>query len=253
MLGVKPESPGGFVDAVPAEPIPPGGHAEVLVHQDTSGRLGLGGFRFLLSADDGLPDRRLVLTAFVQSAYDPDRPVLAGEPAPGGVVEVRLESRLVPHLSVADISGVPSFLGVAALPGPDGAVVLRATVAKDAPLGLQTGQLRLRTNVVAQPELVLPYRLAVFDDVVPDAPSIDLGSVRQGQPFAKSLAPRAAARDGRSRSPRWTAPARASRPRWGNARIPSRRAGSSRSRGRAAIRPSPSRAPSGCASPTAAR
>jgi hypothetical protein len=195
VLGVKPESPGGFVDAVPAEPIPPGGRADLLVRQDTAGRLGLGGFRFLLSADDGLPDRRLVLTAFVQSAYDPDRPVLAGEPAPGGVVEVRLESRLVPHLSVADVSGVPAFLGVAALPGPDGSVVLRATVAKDAPLGLQTGQLRVRTNVAAQPELVLPYRLAVFDDVVPDVPSIDLGSVRQGQPFAKSV--RLASRSGR--------------------------------------------------------
>jgi hypothetical protein len=187
VLAVRAESPGGFVDAVPAEPIAPGGRAEVTVRQDTAGRLGLGGFRFLLSADDGLPDRRLVLTAFVQSAYDPDRPVLEGEPAPGGAVEVRLESRLVPRLTVADFSGVPAFLGVAALPGPDGAVVLRATVAKDAPLGLQTGQLRIRTNVAAQPELVVPYRLALYDDVVPEAPSVDLGSVRQGRPFAKSL------------------------------------------------------------------
>ena len=67
------------------------------MRQDTSGRLGLAGFRFLLRADDGLPDRRLVLSAFVQSAYDPDRPVLAGDPAPGGVVEMRIESRLVPQ------------------------------------------------------------------------------------------------------------------------------------------------------------
>ena len=196
VLAVKPESPGGFVEAVPGEPIPPGGRAEVTVRQDTAGRLGLGGFRFLLSADDGLPDRRLVLTVFVQSAYEPDRPVLAGEPMPGGLVELRLESRLVPRLSVADFSGVPAFLGVAALPGADGAVVLRATVAKDAPLGLQTGQLRVRTNVAVQPDLVVPYRLAIFDDLVPEAPSVDLGSVRQGQPFAKSV--RLRSRSGRS-------------------------------------------------------
>ncbi|MET0555237.1 MAG: hypothetical protein ABW221_19500 [Vicinamibacteria bacterium] len=187
VLGVEPESPGGFVESVPSEPIPPGGRAEVAVRQDTAGRLGLGGFRFLLKADDGLPARRLVLTAFVQSAYDPDRPGLAGDPAPGGVVETRIESRLVPRLTVTDVSGVPAFLAVAALPGPDGAVLLRATVAADAPLGLQTGRLRLRTNVAAQPELVVPYRLAIFGDVVPEAPSVDLGSVRQGQSFAKSL------------------------------------------------------------------
>lgn len=188
VLGVRAESPGGFVETVPAEPIPPGGRAEVSVRQDTSGRLGLGGFRFLLSADDGLPDRRLVLTAFVQSAYDPDRPALDGETAPGGVVETRVESRLVPRLTVVDVSSVPAFLTVAAQPGPEGSVRLRATVARGAPLGLQTGALRVRTNVAEQPELVVPYRLAVFDDVVPDAPSLDLGAVRRGEPFAKTLA-----------------------------------------------------------------
>ena len=103
---------------------------------------------------------------------------------------------------------MPAFLGLAALPGPDGGVVLRATVAKDAPLGLQTGQLRVRTNVAVQPELVVPYRLGIFDDVVPEASSVDLGSVRQGRPFAKSLRHCAAARAARRRRGRRTAPVR---------------------------------------------
>lgn len=188
VLRVEPASPGASVEAVPTQPIPPGGRAEVAVRQDTSGRLGLASFRYVLSADDGLPERRLVVSAFVQSAYDPEQPALAGDPVPGGVVEARLASRLVPQLTVADISGTPGFLTVAALPGPDGTVVLRATVAKDAPLGLQKGTLRVRTNVAAHPELAVAYRLGVFEDVVPEAPSLDLGGVRQGQPFAKKLA-----------------------------------------------------------------
>lgn len=187
VLEVRAESPGAVVESVPKEPIAPGGRAEVGVRVATLGRLGLGGYRFLLRADDGLPERRLVLTAFVQSAYDPDRPSLSGDPQPGGVVETRIESRLVPSLSVADLSGAPAFLTVAALPSADGAVVLRGTVAADAPLGVRTGQLRLRTNVAAQPELIVPYRLSVFEDVVPEAPSLDLGTARQGEPFAKGL------------------------------------------------------------------
>ena len=187
VLGIKPESPGASVEALPAQPIPPGGRAEVTIRQDTSGRLGLTGFRCILSADDGLPDRRLVLSTFVQSAYDPDLPVLAGDPAPGGAVETRIGSRLVPQLTVADVSGTPRFLTVAALPGPDGTVLLRGTVGKDAPLGLQTGTLRVRTNVPAHPELAVAYRLGVFEDVVPEASSLDLGNVRQGQAFAKKL------------------------------------------------------------------
>jgi hypothetical protein len=187
VLAIEPDSPGAFVDAVPAQPIPPGGSVEVTLRLDTSGRLGLGGFRYVLRADDGLPDRRLVVNAFVQSAYEPDRPLLAGAPAPGSVAETRIASRLVPRLAVDDVSGTPGFLTVAALPGPEGTVLLRATVAKDAPLGLQRGTLRVRTNVAAQPELALPYELAIFEDVQPEAPSLDLGTVRQGQPFARKM------------------------------------------------------------------
>lgn len=192
---ITPSTPDGSVESVPTEAIPPGGHAEVTVRQGTAGRLGFGSFRYLLTADDGLPERRLVLSAFVQTAFEPERPLLTGDAAPGGVVEMTLTSRLVERFSVSDISGAPGFLVVAALPGPDGSVVLRATVARDAPSGLQKGQLRLRTSVPAQPEVVVPYELKVFDDVVPDVPSVDLGTVRQGQPFEKSL--RVRSRSGR--------------------------------------------------------
>jgi hypothetical protein len=184
---ITPSTPDGAVESVPTEPIPPGGHAEVTVRQGTSGRLGFGSFRYLLTADDGLPERRLVLSVFVQSAFDPERPLLSGDTSPGGVVETTLASRLVERLSVADISGVPGFLTAAALPGPDGSIVLRATVAADAPHGRQSGELRLRTNVPTQPEIVVPYQLNLFGDVVPETPSVDLGTVRQGQPFEKSL------------------------------------------------------------------
>lgn len=185
VLEVTAQSPGGTVVSFPKEPVAPGGRAEVAVRQETGQRLGLASFRYVLKADDGLPARRLVLPTFVQSAYEPDRPELSGDPAPGTAVELAVESRLVRALTVADMSGAPGFLTVAALPQPDGTVRLRATVAKDAPLGLQTGALRLRTNVAEQPELVVPFRLAVFGDLVPDPPAVDLGVVRQGQTVEK--------------------------------------------------------------------
>ena len=192
VLGVGPDAPAA-ADALPG-PIPPGGRAQVTVRPGTEGRLGVVTYRFLLKADDGLPDRRLTLSGFLQSAYDPDRPVLQGDVAPGGVARVTVGSREVERLEVLEVLGAPVFLSVRAkAPGADGTVALEAAVASDAPLGLHAGTLRVRTNVPSQPHLSLPYSLKVFEDVAPDAAPVDLGVLRRGQPFEKTVALRSRA------------------------------------------------------------
>jgi hypothetical protein len=172
-------------DALPG-PIPPGGRASVTVRQPTEGRLGVATYRFLLKADDGLPERRLSLSGFLQSAYDPDQPVLEGDLAPGGVARVAVASREVDALEVQGIDDAPPFLAMdAAERAPDGTLTLKATVAASAPLGLFTGTLHVRTNVPVQPRLPVIYRLRVFEDVAPLDVPVDLGILRRGQPFEK--------------------------------------------------------------------
>jgi uncharacterized protein DUF1573 len=187
ITGVSPISPRARAAAHP-DVVPPGGEGYVEVEQPTEGRLGLASFRFALRTDDG-PDRRLSLTGFIQSAYEPDQPALdLGSVSPGGSAGLELFSREVDRLEVRGVEGAPAFLSVdtQARTGPVGegvAVTLR--VAQDAPLGFQTGTVRLRTSVAVQPEVLLVWRANVYEDVVPSESPLDLGVVREGQKFAK--------------------------------------------------------------------
>jgi hypothetical protein len=184
---VSPVSPRARAAAHP-EVVPGGGEGYVEVQQPTEGRLGQASFRFSLRADDG-PERKLALTGFIQSAYDPDQPALdLGGVAPGGSAGLELFSREVDRLEVRGVEGAPPFLSVGT-PGRAGlaseGVAVRLSVAQDAPLGFHTGTLRLRTNVSVQPEVPLVWRANVYEDVVPGESPLDLGVVREGQRFAK--------------------------------------------------------------------
>jgi hypothetical protein len=185
IVAVEPNAAPTRVDPLPG-PIPPGARAEVTVRQGTLGRLGVATWRFVLKADDGRPDRRLALSGFLQSAFDPDQPILQGEARPGGVIELPVASREVERLDVLEVKDAPPFVRVdATARRADGAVLLRATLAADAPLGLHTGTLLVRTSVPQQPTVSVPYRLSVFEDVAPEDVPVDLGTVRQGQAFEK--------------------------------------------------------------------
>jgi hypothetical protein len=185
IVEVNPNTAPTRIDPLPG-PIPPGGRAEVTVRQGTLGRIGLITYRMLLKADDGLPDRRLALTGFLQSAYEPDLPILLGEAVPGGVVSLAVACREVERLDVLEVRDAPAFVEIDAKERTaEGAVNLRATLKPDAPLGLHTGTLLVRTNVPQQPEIAVPYRLTVFEDVAPEDLPVDLGAIRQGQPFEK--------------------------------------------------------------------
>jgi hypothetical protein len=173
------------------EVVPPGGEGYVLVEQPTGGRSGLATFRFALRADDGAPERRLTVSGFIQSAYDPDQPALdLATVAPGGSGSLELFSREVDRLEVKEILDAPAFVSVDAA-GRAGAVqegvVLRLALRPDAPLGFHSGVLRLRTNVERQPEVAVAWRAGVYEDVVPSESPVDLGVVREGEPFVKAI------------------------------------------------------------------
>ena len=184
VVEVSPNTAPTRVDALPG-PIPPGGRAEVTVHQGTAGRLGVVTYRFVLKTDDGQPERYVALSGFLQSAFDPDQPILQGQTGPGGVIELALASREVDRFAILDVKDAPAFLAIEARNGGEGGVLLRAKVGADAPLGLHTGTMQLKTSVPQQPLLSVPYRLSVFEDVSPEDVPVDLGTVRQGQPFEK--------------------------------------------------------------------
>ncbi len=173
-----------LVDPLPG-PIPPGGRAEVTVRQGTLGRLGLVNYRYLLKTDDGLPDRRLSLGGFLQSAYEPDQPILQGDVGPGGTLELPIACREVERFEILEVTDAPAFLRFDGSARNADGPVLRATVAEDAPLGLHNGTLVVRTNVAAQPLVAVPFRLVVFADVAPEDLPVDLGAIRAGAPFEK--------------------------------------------------------------------
>ena len=185
ILEVLPKTAPTRVDPLPG-PIPPGGRAEVTVRQGTLGQLGVYVHRFLLKTDDGLPDRRFSISGFLQSAYDPDQPILHGDAAPGAVLELAVGSREVERLDVLRVEDAPAFFRVDTTGrNADGAVLLRATLTPAAPLGLHTGTLVLRTSLPHQPAITVPYRLVVFEDVAPEHTPVELGTLREGQPFEK--------------------------------------------------------------------
>jgi hypothetical protein len=172
--------------------VPPGGEGYVEVEQPTEGRLGVASFRFALLVDDGAPERKLALTGFIQSAYDPDQPVMdLGIVGPGATSSLELFSREVDRLEVSAVLDAPAFLSVDT-EGRAGlaqeGVVLRLRLRPDTPLGFYSGTLRVRANVPHQPELPVVWRAGVYDDVVPSDAPVDLGVVREGQPWVKAIA-----------------------------------------------------------------
>ena len=173
------------------EVVPPGGEGYVEVEQPTAGRLGLASFRVGIRTDDGSPERKLGLSGFIQSAYDPDQlSIDLGNAAPGASASLEMSSREVDRLEVREVLDAPAFLAVdttgRAGPAQEG-VVLKVTVRLDAPLGFHSGTLRVRTNVGPQPEASVTWKAGVYEDLIPSESPMDLGLVREGTPFVKVI------------------------------------------------------------------
>jgi hypothetical protein len=161
----------------------------VRVRQPVGDRLGRAAFRFALVTDEpGVSRYRLGLSGFVESAYDPETPLLdwgTADRSGAVTVEAELFSREVEALRVEGVVDAPPFLRVDASTRAGlhaEGVRIRATLdARRAPLGVTRGVIRLRTNVPGQPECPVAFRMRVVGDVVPGSDALNLGLIRLGE------------------------------------------------------------------------
>ncbi len=191
IVSLLPRSGDGWVEGVPVE-LPPGGRAELVVHQPMAERLGKTAIRIGAYTDErdgfdvspGTAHYKLSISGFVQSAYDPEAlQVGLGwvDQTVGSRASFELASREVPALTLIGVRDAPDGItvrdiGAVGLPGEGRKFEL--TLAPGAALGFHEGLLHLETNVTNQPLMALRYWANVFADVVPDRNPIKLSGGR---------------------------------------------------------------------------
>jgi hypothetical protein len=186
-------APGGTVEVAPRV-VPPGGAGEIVVRQALGETLGLVTYRYALVTDEpGVSRYRVLLTGFVQSAYEPERALLdlgVVDAGTGGAATLELFSREVSRLEVAEISGVPDGVRVRiderAGDLAEG-VRVRVELTPGGPFGARFGGFRLRTNVPNQPVYDVAFRANVFGDLVPSEHPVVLGLANEGQRVSRTV------------------------------------------------------------------
>jgi hypothetical protein len=173
--------------------VAPGESGAITVRIPVGDRLGRTGFRVRVTTDDpGLPEAKLTVTGFVQSAFEPESALVdLGflDRSTGGRQRFEVATREAATLRVLAVDGVPPWLGVSAdsavEPGHPTAVLLE--VRPGAPLGRHLEVLRLRTDLGVQPEYRFRVVANVFGPVVPGSNPVDLGLVRVGERRTRSV------------------------------------------------------------------
>jgi hypothetical protein len=192
ILGATAVLAGGRIAFEP-EVVPPGGRGEVWVEQPVGDRLGEVTFRFGLKTNDpALPEPKLTLTGFVQSAYDPEvgRIELGQiDRGQGATARFELVTREADRLGNVTMVEGPRWVRLTARGERDSGqgVELEVAIEPNAPLGFHVERLLLRTDVPQQPDYVLELRTSISGDVVASEAPIDLGVLRHHQPFVKEI------------------------------------------------------------------
>lgn len=186
-------APGGTVEASPRV-VPPGGEGAIVVRQSLAETLGFVTFRYALVTDEpGVSRYRVLLSGFVQSAYEPERAFLdlgGLDCGAGGAGSFELFSREVERLEVVDISGVPDGVRVRITERAGDAeegVRIRVELAVGGMLGTRTGRFQIRTNVPQQPTFDVGFRANVFCDLVPTESPVVLGLANEGQEVTRTV------------------------------------------------------------------
>jgi hypothetical protein len=186
-------APGGTVEVSPRV-VPAGGEGAIVVRQSLVDVLGLVTFRYALVTDEpGVSRYRLLLSGFVQSAYEPERAFLdlgGLECSAGGAASFELFSREVERLEVVDISGVPDGVRVRITERAGDAeegVRIRVELAGAGMLGTRTGRFQIRTNVPQQPTFDVGFRANVFCDLVPTESPVVFGLANEGQEMTRTV------------------------------------------------------------------
>ena len=158
-------------------------------------RLGEASYSVVLLVQRGAEEqlRKLSLSGFVESAFDPEEGRLdygGVERASGTRLRFEVFSREVDRLEIAGIERLPGFLRleVAERIGVAGeGVAIVVDLEPNAPLGLLTGAFQLRTNVPRQPSFWVRYLANVFEDIVPDENPVSLGMGKVGETLERTI------------------------------------------------------------------
>lgn len=173
--------------------IAPGEQVRVRVRQPLGNELGQTAFRYALVTDEpGVSRYRFSLSGFVQSAYDPERPLFDlgfVDRDRGARSSVELFSREVDRLELLGVTiGCSPVRLEAARSGIAGeGLLLTAILEPGASLGTLSGTATLTTNVASQPTVEIPLVAQVFGDLVPSGHPIELGLVRVGEHLTRDV------------------------------------------------------------------
>lgn len=185
---VDPAPPPGTAHFEPRV-VEPGQSGQLVLEKPMAEERGLQTVRFhLLSDDPSRPSQPVSFPVFVQSAYYPELPDIDFGYADRRTEPSRtltIDSLETDALRVVSIVEKPDWLILEPAAGRSPQQVqLRAKLAGSVPLGELSRRIVLRTNVTAQPELVVRVRAHVHGDVTATPPSLSFGAVEQGKPAA---------------------------------------------------------------------
>jgi hypothetical protein len=194
IVQIKGNAAGSTGFATPQD-LAPGTSSLLTLSAPVGDTLGLQPYAFtILSSTPQHPSQRISLSAFVESAYLPERisvdfGSVRRARIPDQIFEIR--SFETPALEVKGFGPMPDWLRVKALPRTLGespqTVRLRIQVSPDAPAGSLQHALRVRTNVTNQPEVVASIRANIFENVVADPFPLWLGAIHLGTTVDHSI------------------------------------------------------------------
>lgn len=161
----------------------------------TDGLLGLQYFSFrILGKDSTNSQTRIRLSAFVDSAYIPELPILdfkAQRRDQLSAETLSLKSFEIDQLDLVSVTAKPSWLEIVVLPRDTSAnpqeIRLQATLKPEVANGVLDATVRLKTNLSAQPFVDVRVVGAVFDEVVADPFPLHFGAVNKGKPHRQTI------------------------------------------------------------------
>ncbi len=201
ILSVRPRRGRGDGSAVP-DVVPPGGSSVVSVRRAVEYHLGQITYGFVIATDeDDQPTYVARLPTFVQSAYQPEVQVIEfGAVAAGTQPEVEFEvaSADTAALRVLELKQAPDWLDVQWDPALDAddpqRVRMRARLKDTAPRGSLFGYVNLRTDLAAQPDLVIAVEGTVFGEHLAEPFPLMFGGLHEDT--AKTVSLKVWRRDG---------------------------------------------------------
>lgn len=160
--------------------VPPHGAAYLKATVSVGGSIGYLHRFFRLKTDEPgvLAKRQADVQVFATTILDQGAPVIefgavrvdAALPSKS----VTLSTREVANFQLTEVISKPEYLDV----GIEGGRTIKATLRQDAPWGLLSDKIRLRTNSPIQPEVWISFNANVEGDIVPDSNPLLLGVIR---------------------------------------------------------------------------